>query len=248
MSLRQLLMPYDLYERHTVVRQLLREVIGDDQKEVCILDVGGRTELLEQFVPYRVVSVNLDRSGRVLGSGDALPFGDASFSAVVSIDTLEHVSQAQRIRLLCESLRVARTCVVVAAPFGSPSHQAFEKRLDDLHRAVHGHPHVYLSEHVQYGLPGLDDIDQFARDLGDVHVRRFFAGDYVWQGRQFERSVRAYRERGWKRRLLNAYNQVASLALLHPVRLSTEPAARTNRFYLLIQGHQPGASSIRVPA
>jgi hypothetical protein len=247
MNLRQLLMPYDLYERHTVVRQLLRQVIDDAQENVSVLDVGGRAELLEQFLPHRVVSVNLDGSGRVLGSGDRLPFGDRSFSAVVSIDTLEHVPPPQRIDLLRESLRVAQTCVVVAAPFGSSAHQAFEKRLDDLHQSVYGYPHAYLREHVQYGLPGLDDIDRFARDLENVRIGRFFAGDYVWQGRQFERSVRAFRKRGWKRRLLNAYNQVTSLALFHPIRLKTQPVARTNRVYLLVRKLQPDGGSVAAP-
>jgi hypothetical protein len=248
MSLRKLLMPYDVYERHSVAGRLLREVVGDGQEAVRILDVGGRAELLEQFVPYRVVSINPDGSGRVLGSGDALSFGKGSFNAAVSIDTLEHVPRGRRIHLLRESLRVAQNGIVVAAPFGSQAHRAFEKRLDDVHRSVCGYPHVYLSEHVQYGLPGLDDIDRFARDLGDVRVKRFFAGDYVWQGRQFERAVLAYHERGWKRRLLNAYNQVASLALFHPIRLETQPVARTNRFYLLIQQPQPGVGSVGAPA
>ncbi|MBN2006779.1 MAG: class I SAM-dependent methyltransferase [Anaerolineae bacterium] len=238
MSLK-LCMPYDLYERHTVVRRLLHEAIGDGQENVRVLDVGGRAELLEQFVPYHVISVNVDGSGRVLGSGDALPFGDGSFSAVVSIDTLEHVPQARRMLLLRESVRVAQSCVVVAAPFGSEAHRAFEKRLDDVHRSVYGYPHAYLSEHVRYGLPGLDDMDQLTRGLDAAHVKRFFAGDYVWQGEQFERAILAHRTRGWKRRLLNAYNQVTSLALFHPIRLGTRPVARSNRFYLLIQKRQP---------
>ena len=55
-------MPYDLYERHAVVSQLLRARLGD-VADVHILDVGGRADLLERFLGYRVVSVNPDGSG-----------------------------------------------------------------------------------------------------------------------------------------------------------------------------------------
>lgn len=239
MSFFELLTHYDLYERHVVASRLLLEAVGDGQGDMCVLDVGGRAELLEQFVPYRVVSVNVDGSGNILGSGCAIPFVDDAFAAVVSIDTLEHLPQERRLPLLRECLRVAQHCVVVAAPFGSEEHKACEKQLDDLHRFITGQSHVYLSEHVQYGLPGPDDLDQFTRDLKAARVKRFFAGDYVWQGRQFERAILAHRKRAWTRRLLNKYNQVASMALFHPIRLREQPDARVNRFYLLIEKKNP---------
>ncbi len=233
MSIHPLLMPYDTYERHAVVSRLLREKIGDDQGDTCILDVGGRAELLERFLPYRVVSANVDGSGDLWSSGSALPFADGSFTGVVSIDTLEHLPRESRLPFLQECLRVARCYLVVAAPFGSEEHKACEKRLDDLHRAISGQPHIYLSEHVQYGLPGPDDLAQFARDLNAGSVQCLFAGDYVWQSRQFERVLLASRKRGWMRRLLGVYNQILAMALFHPIKLREQPDARTNRFYLL---------------
>jgi hypothetical protein len=225
----------DLYERHAVVSRLVRGKTGDNQEDVCILDVGGRAELLEQFLPYRVVSVNVDRSGDLLGDGCTLPFMDSSFIAVVSIDTLEHLPQEWRLPFLQECLRVAQHCVVVAAPFGSEGHKACEKQLNDLHRSVVGHPHIYLSEHIRYGLPGPNEIDLLARNLEGASVKRFFAGDYMWQNRQFERAVLANREQGWGRYLLGMYNRITAMALFHPVRLREHPDARTNRFYLLIE-------------
>jgi hypothetical protein len=231
----RLFIPYDLYERHAVVSQLLQVTLDGNQKDICILDVGGRAELLERFIPYRVISVNVDGSGNLLGSGCALPFVDDSFIAVISIDTLEHLRRENRLSFLRECLRVARCYVVVAAPFGSEGHKECEKRLDDLYRSTYGQPHTYLHEHIRYGLPDIAELDRLARDLDAVNWQYFFAGDYVWQGKQFERAILGHQKRGLLARFRNMYNYVASLALFHPVRLRDWPDTTANRFYLSIE-------------
>jgi len=235
MDLRTLLMPYDLYERHAVVSRLLQEAIGDSQESNCILDIGGRAELLERFMPYHVISVNIDGSGDLAGSGCALPLADSSFVAVVSIDTLEHLPQKSRSSFLRECLRVAQHYVIVAAPFGSEGHKECEKRLDNLYRSIYGKPHIYLGEHIRYGLPDIAELDQFASDLEATNIQRFFTGDYVWQSKQFERVIVGYRKQGLFVRIWNAYNYVASLALFHPLQVREQPDTTANRFYLLIE-------------
>lgn len=230
-----LLIPYDAYERHAVVSHLLLEAIADHQEDTCVLDVGGRAELLEQFTAYPVVSINIDGSGDLLGSGCALPLVDNSFSAVVSIDTLEHLPRWSRLSFLRECLRVTRRYVVVAAPLGSEGHTQCEKRLDELHRSICGQPHPYLREHIQYGLPDLAEIGQLVQQLGLADFQCLFAGDYVWQGKRFERAVLGHQGRGLVRRLRNAYNYVTSLALFHHVQLRDQPGATTNRFYLMLE-------------
>jgi SAM-dependent methyltransferase len=230
--LQSLLMPYDLYERHTVVSRLLRQAKTDAR--AAILDVGGRAELLTRFVPYRATSVNVDGSGNLAGSGLALPFANGSFSAVVSIDTLEHLPRARRLPFLRECLRVARRHVLVAAPLGSPGHSQHEGQLSQLYRSVHGQPHIYLEEHVQCGLPDVAELDQLAAALPIASEQRLFAGDYVWQGKQFERAVLGHRRRGAWARLGNLYHRVAAWALFHPVRLQNQPQPTTNRFYWLL--------------
>jgi hypothetical protein len=241
MNFRTLFMPYDLHERHAVVSRLLHDAIDDSQEDIRILDVGGRAELLGQFVPYRVISVNVDGSGNLSGSGCALPFVASSFTAVVSIDTLEHLRRERRLPFLRECLRVARHYVVVAAPFGSEGHRECEKRLDSLYRSAYGKPHIYLSEHVRYGLPSMVELDQFADNLKPANFKCFFAGNYVWQGKQFERAMRGHRKRGLLVRLWNMVNTVASLAIFHPMRLREQPDASANRFYLFIEKKCQGA-------
>jgi hypothetical protein len=228
-------MPYDIYERHTVVSQLLEESIGDCQENVSILDVGGRSELLGGFLPYPTCSVNVDKSSDVVADGCALPIRDETFAAVVSIDTLEHLPRQRRSKFVQECWRVARYCAIIAAPFGSEEHEARERRIDALHRSVLGRSHLYLDEHIRYGLPGSDEIENLAQVLGNVDFTTFFAGDYTWQARQFERSIITEQKKGLLRRLWRAYNHLTSLALFHPIRLLKSPDLNTNRFYLLIQ-------------
>jgi hypothetical protein len=229
-----LFMPYDVYERHAMVGHLLQAAMRTPYATPCVLDVGGRSELLERFTPYRVTSANVDGSGDLVASGCAIPFADRSFDAVVSIDTLEHLPREARPSFLRECFRIARHYALIAAPFGSQGHIECERQLDRLCQSEYGEFHPYLHEHVTYGLPEVGDLDQFAADLKATSVRQLFAGDYVWQSKQFERAVLGHRRRGILARLWNKYNYVASLAIFHPIRVRDWPDATANRFYLLM--------------
>ena len=237
-----LTMDYDAYERHSVVSRLLRAAhLAVDAR---VLDVGGRAALLERFTPYRVVAVNVDGSGDVLYGGGSLPFTDNACEAVVSLDTLEHVPCAARLLLLRESLRVARQCVIVAAPWGSPAHIARERELDALYTELHGTTHTYLGEHVRYGLPDADEIAAWRTALGS-RARLYFAGDYVWQSRHFERVLRApFMPSGWRARAKKFYTHLSARAVWHPVFLKSSPYPTANRFYLVLE---KGADSSDVP-
>jgi hypothetical protein len=226
-------MPYDLYERHTVVSQLLQQEIGSDTRQT-ILDVGGRKALLERFLPYPTISINPDSTGHILGDGGKLPFTDSSFDAVVNIDTLEHLPSQIRLPFLEECLRVSKKFVVVAAPYGSPEHIQLEQALNKLHQQVVGRPHPYLNEHVAYGLPSPEQLQQFIEALRPFPTQLFYAGDFTWQGRSFARAVRAHQQPRLLAHLTNLYNQLSGMALFHPINLTPTARPTTNRFYLVI--------------
>lgn len=233
MNIQTLFMSYDVYERHAVISQLLRQVASEgDDANMSVLDIGGWTDLLERFLPYHIVSINPDGSGHVIGDGCALPVVDNAVDAVVSIDTLEHLPKEERLIFLSECLRVARKWVIIAAPFGSAGHSANERRLNELYFDTSGQIHAYLSEHVEFGLPGKGELDYFEQNLSAKNVQRFYAGDYVWQGKCFERMIVASRKPAILKRFLNLYNYIISLAIFHPIKLHTVPNETTNRFYL----------------
>jgi hypothetical protein len=232
------------------VSRLLRQAFGAGPQELRVLDVGGRANLLTQFTPYRVLTLNVDGTADLLYDGRTIPLATNATDAVVTIDTLEHLPKANRLPFLQECLRVAREHLIVAAPFGSQAHIACEKRLHHLYLSVHGKPHIYLSEHVEYGLPTAAELDELIQGLGEVRVQHYLAGDYRWQARQFERTILGQQKSDLLASGLLASDLLASgllasgrriidhirsLALFHPIRLHREPYATANRFYLLIK-------------
>jgi hypothetical protein len=233
MSIRNKFMPYDLYERHTVVGQLLQQEIGSDSRQT-VLDVGGRKDLLERFMPYSTTAINPDGTGHLLGDGGQLPFAPGSFDAVVNLDTLEHLPSETRLPFIHECLRVGKKCVIIAAPYGSPEHMALEKALNAQYTKTLGRPHPYLSEHVAFGLPSPEQLTQFVEALRPFPTQFFYAGDFTWQGRSFARAIQAHQQPRPLALLTNFYNQFSGVALFHPITLSTTPTIRTNRFYLVI--------------
>jgi Methyltransferase domain len=232
-NLRNLSMPYDLYERHTVVSQLLQQTMPPDANAL-VLDVGGRTGLLDRFLPYQTITVNPDGTGLILGDGLKLPFAANSFAAVVNIDTLEHLPAEIRLPFIEECLRVSQKQLIIAAPYGSDGHIQLEKELNKLHQKIVGRPHQYLSEHVAYKLPNPEQLANFAQQLQPAASQFYYAGNYTWQGRSFARAVQAHQQPRWLARLTNVYNRISGMALFHPIALSRSPKPSSNRFYLSI--------------
>jgi hypothetical protein len=235
--------PYDLYERHSVVAHFVRNFDKPSTAPPLsslpwsILDVGGRAELLSRFLTTPIITANPDGTGHLAASATALPFRDDTFTAVVSIDTLEHLSTAARPQAVAEFWRVAQRGLVVAAPFGSPAHRAHEIELDQLYRTIYGRPHPYLAEHVQYGLPDLDEIMGWRSTLAPPPIRTqlYFAGDFHWQGASFARAARAHLQSRWRARVTHGYNWLSTGALFRRVRLTATPTAVSNRFYLVLE-------------
>ena len=122
--------------------------------------------------------------------GDDLPFDDCSFDVVVSLDTLEHVPPGSRVHFMAECERVARRTLLVAAPYGTPGHSAYEAKLDDLYRDVYGDHHRWLHEHVLNGLPCEADLVQYRQLLA---ASRLYDKDLLlWQLRMAVPQPRAF--------------------------------------------------------
>ncbi len=218
-------MPYDIYERHKVVSILLR-----DRPVENVLDVGGNLGILDKFMQTDVVTLNIDGSADVQYDGRAIPFADDFFRGVVTLDTLEHIPRENRLAFLSECLRVTQSYLIVAAPFGSREHIAYERRLDELYTSTYGMAHPYLNQHVQYGIPGAEEVNHLVCELRLSNFQIYFAGDFVWQCKNFERSLVSR-----KKKLSKLYTDLSSRALFHPIRLTTQRYARANRFYLFAQ-------------
>lgn len=114
--------PYGLYSG------LCRALTGCD----TVLDIGCGTDSMMQNVARKHRVIGLDRympsllanrargcySGWIQGDLLALPIGDQSVDAVVSLDVIEHLEKEEGIALLKRLESVARRRVVVLTPNG----------------------------------------------------------------------------------------------------------------------------------
>jgi len=160
--------PFDQYQRYRIIVEIARSLADEVRRPLSLLDVGGHFVDLEgrprrpigEFLPdWRTVSVDLPRPvlpGYVQARGEALPFGDARFDLVSSVDVLEHVEPAVRPALVPELTRVARHVVVLAAPFRSPQVESAEQMLAQFVERTCGYVQGQLKEHRENGLPDLD--------------------------------------------------------------------------------------------
>ncbi len=149
-------LPFDQYQRYELVHALL-ESVRQPGETFHVLDVGGRTALLRDFLGAdRVDLVDVDPSGvseLVLGSGARLPFRDNSVDVVAAFDTLEHVPPDLREAFVAECGRVARRYVMLAGPYDSPRVAEAEEILLDFLKERLDWEHRYLAEHRENGLP-----------------------------------------------------------------------------------------------
>ncbi len=164
-----LALPFDQYQRYRLVADLLRQLRADGPP-LRVLDVGGRTALLREFLDdARIDLVDVDPSqarGLVLGDGANLPFKDGSFDAVCAFDTLEHVPVPLRRPFVAECLRVARRWVVLAGPYQDERVAQAEELLQCFLHDKLGERHRYLDEHRQHGLPEREAVEAQMRERG----------------------------------------------------------------------------------
>lgn len=152
---------FDRYSRYGAVVRAVRASLGSGRWRV--LDVGDGSGYLSAFdrdleavaVDLRPADDPLPGVARVAGDGTRLPWADATFDAVVSSDTLEHVPPDARAAFLAELARVSRDLVVVAAPFDTPGVAGAEELVRRFVLLATSRPQEQLEEHREHGLPDL---------------------------------------------------------------------------------------------
>lgn len=160
----------DAFTRFHICKEILAQSFG--QKAVKLLDVGGgsqyfRVALEQAKLSYQLTVIDIlpppqEVNGYAYVQGDAtkMDFADESFDAVVSMDVLEHVSDAQKATFLQECYRVAKDLVVIAAPFDSPAVTEAETMANDFFRSFHGRDHPWLIEHFEQNKPKVALIER----------------------------------------------------------------------------------------
>ncbi len=174
----------DTWERHLIVAQL----VGSP---ASLVDVGGLRGQLRSFLPYtNVTAVNVSEPADLIVPSGGLPFDDGAFESAACLDVLEHVVSDERRAFVTELVRVAQHRAVLCCPLGSPEHVAAEHEIQAWYRSVTGEEHPWLAEHLQNGLPTLNEIREIVDPYSD-QVRFLFHGDFREVNEQFKRIVLA---------------------------------------------------------
>ena len=82
---------------------------------------------------------------------------------VVSTDMLEHLPKERRQAAVTELVRIAGRLLVLAVPCGAAA-EAHDREMAELFRLVRGVDHRFLLEHVEHGLPSLDELQAYVAE------------------------------------------------------------------------------------
>ncbi len=150
---------------------IIREIKSRFSPKASILEIGsGEFGLLPYLGKgYKITGVDTDFGNAtqknmemVKLSGEKLPFPSKSFDAVVCVDTLEHVSEAARERMVDEMIRVSRSRIYLAYPSGKVA-RACDGILSRYYHFTHKQQSVYFNEHARFGLPEDKNISGYIR-------------------------------------------------------------------------------------
>ncbi len=167
-----------------------------------ILEVGSGSLGIAPYIKRQVTGVDLSFEGpavewltRVEADARSLPFDDASFDAVVSVDLLEHIPPADRGKVVAECVRVARKLTVLAAPVGKEA--ALEDSvLAQYYQRQFGTLHPNFKDHLKYDLPSAGELCDWLQTSTSQYKKRVrihtYPNESVWLHR--------FLMRGWMTR------------------------------------------------
>ena len=164
--------------------QPIADALADRPAGLRILDVGcGSKGGVTSYVPRPAfgVDVTFDRERLqdhpqltpVAASGAALPFASGSLDVVLCMDTLEHLTPADRRAVVTEMARVVAPggLLIVGAPCGDAARAAEEEIARAFARQT-GRVHPKLGEHLDHVMWSAADLERL---VAEAAAARFHA-------------------------------------------------------------------------
>ncbi len=162
--------PFDQYQRYRDVQEIA-DILRDGDKPFKALDMGGHPGVIRDFLTKDKTTIvdilpadGVDDYHQIDGSD--LPFKDASFDLVCSLDALEHVLPGNREKFISEMIRVSNDFIVLICPFYDEDIKLAEEITFEFYNKTFNTPLQVLGEHLQNGLPHLEEIKDFFKGKG----------------------------------------------------------------------------------
>ena len=142
-----------------------------------VLEVGSGSGGAAEWTDQEIIGVDtaFERTSErkrpnlveIPGSVTAIPAPDASFDAVLCLDMLEHVPPQDRPRAVTELIRVLAPGgrLVLTFPSGAAAHE-LDRWLAAAYAERQGTLHPWAAEHLELGLPDVDEIAALALATG----------------------------------------------------------------------------------
>ena len=148
------------------------------KRDVSILEVGSGGLGIAPYLKRTIIGVDSNfsppfhpRLKKVKGSATKLPFPDASFNVIISVDMLEHLKPKERIKAIREMLRVGKNRVYLAVPCGENSFQQ-DLFLSKLYMKQTGNSYPFLEEQIHLGLPDEKELYDTIRKEAEIKRKK----------------------------------------------------------------------------
>lgn len=144
-----------------------------------IVDVGSGSVGITPYLDHTVFGIDRSFDGpsasrlvRCTGDVLSLPFADRAVDFTLCVDTLEHIPRSSRAAAIQEILRVTSKASVIAVPCGPLSAER-DRDLSLRLRKRLARRDRFLDEHLEHGLPRLDELLDWVSQAGDRLGRSF---------------------------------------------------------------------------
>ena len=160
----------------TFLLKILYKNVPKDR--IKVLDVGGASPYMEEafnklgfdgelsIIDKLPLPKGVKSSSYTQSDANNMPFSDKSFDVVISTDVLEHIETRSKLKFIEECLRVAKSYVIIAAPFETAGVDQSERSVNRLNQNLFGHGQEWLEEHFLYKKPKINEIEDYLKKEG----------------------------------------------------------------------------------
>lgn len=155
---------------------VVKEITKAKLENLKILEIGSGSLGIIPYLKRQIDAADIDFEGpktelinRIKAKATDLPFRKNSYDVTISVDVLEHLPANSRETAVSEQIRVTKKMAIIVVPVGEKSENQDKKLNLIWAKKFPRKENQFLSEHVQNGLPKVEEIlvliDRSSRSL-----------------------------------------------------------------------------------